>query len=157
MRKKLGAVGQQKIRLAINTYFSKQYLDQTKYKVDNLKYIKEFEKTSRKFRDLMLDHSIKNLALADGVNKANEILVSLGFDDAEINIRELINLTLISLRVQVLISVLKSTKIPDEIQKQILNRFIFRLLPLRDNAVKDDARGILNKFVREQIKDSSVN
>ena len=157
MKKKFSPIGRQKIKLAINNYFIKQYADQTNYKINHGKHVRNFDKISRKFRDIMLDHSITNLALINGGHKASDILTDLGFEGAEINTKELITLSLIAMRVQVFISLLESTNISKSVKKRLLNRFIYRLLPLKDNTNTADMQSLLSKMIYGQNKGNNIN
>ena len=122
----------QNTRLKIEDHLNEKYIEQTRQGIDQTDYIRQFNKVSRDLRGDFLQRSIESLAVVDSGEKVNDLLHDLGLENAELDTNELRQLSLIILRMKIFTVLVKHSNLDKNIGKKLIDRFIERLLPLRN-------------------------
>ena len=122
----------QNTRFKIENHLNERYIEQTRQGVDQAAYVRQFNKISRDLRGDFLQRSIESLAVVDSGEKVNDLLYDLGLENAELDTNELRNLSLIILRMKIFTVLVEHSNLDRKIGEKLINRFIERLLPLRN-------------------------
>lgn len=127
------------------------WLAQNVQSIKKDKLISLHRRIARRARDQLLQLAIQGLGVTEGVHNANSALKQeLGMSEAGFNFEEIARLMADSVRVQVCQLIIGNSNLSPELQDEILQRYLARLFPMRDN-LPEPLNSPLLKQVQEQL------